>query len=235
MISRNPEHTEIVTMAGPLVPVMVLVGLDPVDDVEKLNINYDLYAKGEATMEAVFADVRNAANDLDRLRDEVGARWEGSAAGQFDRYAERVVVAGAAERSLIDAQDKATTDFFKEVKKNIQDAHGAIMDALSGALTLANPAMGVGVEIKRWLGGTGEFPDIPVPTDLAGVAEIVIKALGNLADLPKKFGEAKIEAALGPLALRDTADFRIAPDYSQGAVPTGLDGNEKNAEAWNIR
>jgi hypothetical protein len=235
MISRNPEHTEIVTMAGPLVPVMLLAGLDPINDVEKLNINYDLYSKGESVMEAAFADVRNAADDIARLRDEVGARWEGSAAEQFDRYAEKVVVAGAAERSLIDAQDKATTDFFAEVKKNIQDAHGAIMDAVSGAVTLANPAMGVGVEIKSWLNGTGEFPDIPVPTDIFAVAEVVIKAVGKLADLPKKFGETKIEAALGPLALRDTADFRIAPNYSQGAVPTGLDGNEKNAEAWKTR
>lgn len=232
---NNPEYAEIVRMAAPLAPLMMAVGIHPINDIEKLNINYDLYEKGEKEAEAAFADVRDAANQLARLRDEVGARWMGGAADQFDRYAEKVVGAGAAERALIDQQDQATAEFFKEIKKNVQDAHDAIMNALAGLATLGAPVAGVAVQLERMFSGTGDFPEIPVPWDISGLAEVVLKAIGNIVDLPKKFDEAKIEADLGPLALRDTADFRIAPDYSQGAVPTGLDDNEKNAEAWKTR
>jgi uncharacterized protein YukE len=229
---NNPEYAEIVRMASPLAPLLAAMGIHPVHDLEKLNINYDLYTKGEKEAEAAFAAVRDAGDQLARVRDEVADRWMGTAADKFERYADRVVNAGAAERALIDQQDQATTAFFTEIKQNVQAAHDAIMNALAGLVALGAPVAGVLVHLERMASGNGDFPEIDVPLDPAALAEVILKAIGNIVDLPKKFDEAKIEADTGPLALRDTADFRIAPDYSQGAVPTGLDDNEKNPEAW---
>ncbi|SDG94395.1 hypothetical protein SAMN05216553_113236 [Lentzea fradiae] len=234
MTSRNKEHQELL-LTPQVTALLFAMGFDPAADVEKLNIDYDLYAKGEDQVEAAYREVRGATDVLARVRDEVGARWTGSAAEQFDRYAEKVVSAGAAERGLLDAQDKATTEFFEEIKKNVQEAHDAIMKAVSGAMFVINPAMSFAVELGRLFNGTGDAPGLALPTDVYAAIEEVAKALGQIVDLPKKFGEAKFDSDIGSFALNDTADFRISADHSDGRVPTGLDDNEKDVDAWKER
>lgn len=235
MISHNPEHADIMRVAGPLLMTMAILGFDPVKDVEKLNIDYDLYERAQVNAEGIYHEVSGASDILARLRDEVGAKWTGSAADQFDRYAEKVVVAGAAERGLVDAQHKVTAEFFKEIKKNVQDAHKAIMKAVAAIAYLHNPVSGLLVGVEQMVSGTGDFPEFALPTDVPALIEEAVKAVGAIVDLPKKFGEAKFDSTIGSLALKDTADFRIAPSHSEGAIPTGLDGNEKDRDAWKAR
>lgn len=235
MISNNPEHAEILRVAGPLVMTMAMLGFDPVEDVEKLNIDYNLYERAQLDAEGTYHEVRGASDVLARLRDEVGAKWTGSAADQFDRYAEKVVVASTAERGLVDAQHKATSEFFKEIKKNVQDAHKAIMKAVAAIAYFNNPVSSLLVGVEQMVSGTGDFPEFALPTDVPALIEEAIQAVAAIVDLPKKFGEAKFDSTIGSLALKDTADFRIAPGHSEGAIPTGLDSNEKDRDAWKAR
>lgn len=256
-VSRNKEHADLVRYLhqyGNVASLLQVFGVDAMAEIEKINIRYTVLDDSGAEAEArkAYESADDAVTALTKVRDEVGASWKGEAADLFYRYADKVVVAAKEERELLDRQHAAMLDLFADLEKIIKDAADALMDAIQGLLTLltlpAGGAQGIAMALDRWWNG-GEFPELAIVTDLAGVfTDVIAGAVKQMADLPAKFGEAGEGTAnlrrfrsgdggsLGSLALREARDFGIDPGRSSGRIVTGLEDDMiDDPHAWQAR
>ncbi|QFZ18387.1 hypothetical protein [Saccharothrix syringae] len=244
LASRNDEHAELVRFLLPLIPVLAVFGMNALDEVEKLNIRYEVYEQQRQRAESAFKAVREGAQIMADVRDEVGAGWKGEAAELFDRYAGKAVTAADAETSLVDLEDQAIGNVFAEVKKIVETAANALMSLLQSLAAVVSPAAGAAVALDRLVSG-GEGADVSFAVDVTAALEIVLNAMKEISGLSKVFEEAgegrqavqrfrdADGRSLGSLLLLEAKDFRIDPNYSTGAIPTGLEERDRaDEDAW---